>query len=46
MLAYAKDSLTYCLPDGIKQSIGFGKFFHDWVCQVPLKMHKKRARFY
>ena len=46
MLTYAIDSLTYWLPDRIKQSTGFGKLFHDWVCQVLLKMHKKYTRFY
>ena len=33
-----------CLPDRIK-TIGFEKLFLDWVCQVPVKMHKKYARF-
>ena len=46
VLTYANDSLTYCLPDGIKKSIGYGKLFHDWVVQVLMKMHKKYTRFY
>ena len=40
VLTYANDSLIYWLQDRIKQSIGFGKLFDDWVCQVLLKMHK------
>ena len=48
VLTYTLDSLTYWLPDRIKnpQSIGFGKLFHHWVSEVLLKMHKKCIRFY
>ena len=40
MLTYANASQTYWLPDRIKQSVGFGKCFMDWVYQVQVKMHK------
>ena len=32
-LTYAYNSLTYQLPDRMKQSIVFGKLFHGWVCE-------------
>ena len=32
-LTYANNSLTYSLPDRIKQSVGFGKLFHSWACE-------------
>ena len=32
-LTYAYNSLTYQLPDRMKQSIGFGKLFHGWACE-------------
>ena len=44
VLSYVNDSLTYWLPDRI-QSIGFEKLFHDWVCRILLKMHKKIQDF-
>ena len=45
VLNYANGSLTYWLPDRIKQSIGFGKLFRDWVCQVLLELHKNILDF-
>ena len=47
LLTYANNSLTYWLSDRIKNNQkGFGNLFHDRVCQVLLKMHKKYTRFY
>ena len=32
-LTYAHNSLTYQLLDTMKQSVGFGKLYHRWVCE-------------
>ena len=40
VLTYAYDYLNYWLPDRIKTINWIWKGFHDWVCQVLLKMHK------
>ena len=45
MLTYANDALTSWLLDRVKTIIGFGKLFHDCVCQVLLKMHKSVLDF-
>ena len=37
-LTYPYNFLTYQLPDRIKQSIGFGKLFHSWVCEGYIKV--------
>ena len=40
VLTYPNDQIEQ------KQSVGFGKLFHDWACQVLLKVHRKYTRFY
>ena len=42
-LAKAKNECLYRME--WKQLIGFGKLFHDWVCQVLLKMHQSIPAF-
>ena len=45
-LTYAYNSLTYELPDRMKQLIGFGKLFMaGGYVKVLLKMHKSILHF-
>ena len=45
VLTFGNCSLTYWIPNRIK-TIGFGKLFDDWVCQVLLEMHQKFSKSY